>query len=680
MSTEQEQHSPDADLIEQTKQQIRGIVNEIAQLSKSDLSVEEYYEAFLNKVVSALAATGGAVWAVGESGRLQLEYQMNLRSTGLADDPEGQVRHGKLLRKIMESGEGALVPPQSGAGDSDELSNPTDFLLVLGPLKSDKEVQGVVEIFQRPTNLPRTQRGYLRFVMQMCELAGDFLKTRRLRHYMDRQTLWTRLENFTRSAHQSLDPRVAAYTIANEGRRLIECDRVSVAIAKGRKCTVEAVSGQDTFDKRSNTITLLNHLASAVAATGEAVWYTGDTTDMPPQVEEAVQDYVDESHTKAVAILPLKRIQPEEAEEKDEKQPEEIIGALVIEQIEDARIREGMMQRVDVVAEHSAAALSNALEHNNLFLMPLWRQLGKAAWVVRARTLPKTLTIVGLVLAALIALVVVPANFELEADGTLEAVERQRVYARIDGVVENIPANIKDGAEVGEGELLVKLRSSELDRKISEIVGKIEANSQAAMAARQKAGIPGIPQAERLSAMGESQTLEADLVALQEQLEEYRRQQEYLTVTSPIKGRVVTWQVSEELRRRPVSRGEKLMEIADPSGDLELELLMPEDRMGHVLGASLDSDEPLTVSYILATHPSLTFEGTVKEIKTTAEVQGTEGNTVKIVVSIDKADLPENPQLGGSVTAKVHAGRRPVGYVWFHDLIAFMQRLWFRLT
>ncbi len=69
-----------------------------------------------------------------------------------------------------------------------------------------------------------------------------------------------------------------AYTIANEGRRLIDCDRVSVAIKQGRKCFIEAVSGQDLFDKRSNTVTLLGELATAVVATGEPVWYTGDTT------------------------------------------------------------------------------------------------------------------------------------------------------------------------------------------------------------------------------------------------------------------------------------------------------------------------------------------------------------------------------------------------------------------
>ena len=90
-------------------------------------------------------------------------------------------------------------------------------------------------MFQRPGARVATQRGYLNFLDQMCELAGDYLKAQRLRHFSDKQTLWEQLEAFTRTAHQTLDLRQTAYSIANDGRRLIGCDRVSVAIQRGRE-------------------------------------------------------------------------------------------------------------------------------------------------------------------------------------------------------------------------------------------------------------------------------------------------------------------------------------------------------------------------------------------------------------------------------------------------------------
>ena len=49
--------------IENTKQQIRGLVSEIAQLAKSELEPGEFYAAFMQKIVSALAAHGGAAEA-----------------------------------------------------------------------------------------------------------------------------------------------------------------------------------------------------------------------------------------------------------------------------------------------------------------------------------------------------------------------------------------------------------------------------------------------------------------------------------------------------------------------------------------------------------------------------------------------------------------------------------------
>ena len=267
------------------------------------------------------------------------------------------------------------MPPHSGPGEADladgeiPAANPTEFLLVMGLLKTDLETVGLLEIFQRSDVGPSTQKGYLRFVSQMCQLAGDFLNSRQLRHFSDRQTLWTRLEDFARTVHASLDPRETAYTIANEGRRLVECDRVSVAIRKGKKCRIEAVSGQDIFDKRSNTVRLLGKLATAVVRSGEPLWYTGETRDLPPQVEEAVQAYVDESHSKTVAVLPLARpAPPEEDDPKKRVEPEEPIGALVVEQIEDSRVTASLTQRADVVCRHSSTRLGQC--HGTPELVP----------------------------------------------------------------------------------------------------------------------------------------------------------------------------------------------------------------------------------------------------------------------------------------------------------------------
>ncbi len=671
MSTEQ---SVDPELVEQTKQQIRNLVREIAQITKSNIAPAEFYDAILNRIVTALAAVGGAVWTVTETGQLSLEYQINLRETRLAENEEDQVSHGRLLRKVISTGEGMLAAPNSGSGNVEDGSNPTDLLLVLGPLKTANETAGVLEIFQRPGSNATVQRGYLRFLLQMCELASEYLKSRKLQHFTDRQALWAQLENFTRLVHKELDVRATAYTIANEGRRLIDCDRVSVAINKGRKCVVEAVSGQDTFDKRSNTVTLLAHLATAVVATGETVWYTGDTSMMAPQVEDAVQEYVDECHSKAVAIVPLK----EPHDPNDPLAHPRVLGALVIEQIEDSRPREGLVQRIEVVSEHSAIALSNAIEHHELFLMPVWRAIGKSRWVVEARQLPWTVTISIAVLAVALILCLWPADFQLSGNGKLQPAVRQEIFAMVDGEVIEVP--VEHGQLVKKGQVLAKMKNLDLEGQIFAAIGKRDSAQEKLGNIQGRLRHGQLDKTEQLKLEGERTSLTKELASLREQLVMLRQKQDMLTVTSPIDGQVTTWQVRDALIHRPVQQGQILMEVVEPQGEWELEVQMPEDRMGFINDAQHEIEEHLPVRYQTMTKPGVTHEGKIKDIHRTAEIRGEEGNTVLIRVAIDKNDVTGDLRPGATVRAKVYCGRAPIGYVWFHDLVSFWQtKIWFRL-
>ena len=672
MSTEQ---SVDPELVEQTKQQIRNLVREIAQISKSDIAPVDFYDAVLSRVVTALAAVGGAIWTVSETGQLAIEYEINLRETRLAESEENQVRHGRLLRKVMSSSEGMLSLPHSGSANAEEGGNPTDFLLVLGPLKTANETAGVMEVFQRPNSSPTVQRGYLRFLQQMCELCSEYLKSRKLQHFTDRQALWAQLENFTRLVHLGLDTRTTAYTIANEGRRLIECDRVSLAIKKGRKCKIESVSGQDVVDKRSNTISLLTRLANAVVATGETMWYTGDTSMMAPQVEDAVQDYVDEVHSKAVAVVPLK----EPHDKTDPLADPKVLGALIIEQIEDSRPRDGLVQRIDVVAEHSSIALANTAEHHELFLMPVWRAIGKSRWVVEARQLPYTISITTAVVAVFLFLFLWPSNFEISSKGTLEPSVQRKIFAAQSGEIVEILVKHRD--MVKKGQPLAKIRSSELEGKLLATQGNLESTrEQLAAANRNLQGSRRLTESENIHWQGERNKLANQVKSLEDQLAILEEDRKELTVRSPIDGQLVTWQVQDLLIHRPVQKGDVLMEVVEPASDWELELHMPEDQMGYINDARKEFGDKLSVEYITAASPGTTYEGTVKEISRIAEVRSEEGNTVLVRVAIDKNDLASEPRPGASVTAKIYVGRASIGYVWFHDLISFFQsKVLFRL-
>jgi multidrug efflux pump subunit AcrA (membrane-fusion protein) len=336
------------------------------------------------------------------------------------------------------------------------------------------------------------------------------------------------------------------------------------------------------------------------------------------------------------------------------------------------------VKRVEAVARHASTALGNALEHQSLFLLPLWRALGKMQWLVRARTLPKTLLAVGTLAGIAAALVLVPADFELEAKGTLQPSLRREVFAGIDGVVVDVP--VKHGQAVRAGDRLATLRNTDLEVQLTDVLGRREAT------AKQMRSIERALLHENRLSVEEQNKLSGQLLQLRKthesldrQLALYRQKEQQLVVTSEIAGQIVTWQVHDLLIRRPVRQGQILMSVADPAGPWELEIHMPEDRMGHIAEAAKASGQPLAVEYVLATDPGTQRTGRVEEIHTSAEVRGEEGNTVLVRVAIDRDDLSA-PRPGATVTAKIHCGERSLGYVWLHDVIAFVQqKILFRL-
>lgn len=678
------QTAADAEAVREAKREIQGLVQEISDMSRSDVVAEDFYDALLNKIVQALAALGGAVWIIGEKGGLQLQYQINLRETNLPNDPVAQMQHGRLLTQVLSEGGGVLVSPHSGVGgaamgDENAPANPTDFLLVLAPVHNDQGPQGVVEVFQRTGGQTTTQRGYLRFLEQMCDLAGDYLKAQRLRHFTDKQSLWEQLESFTRIAHQTLDVRQTAYSIANEGRRLIGCDRVSVAIQRGRKCKIESVSGQDVFDKRSNVVALLGKLATAVTATGEDLWYTGDMSDLAPQVEEALDIYVDESHAKAIAVLPL--VPPpdeEEPHEDDDIQIPSVVGALIVEQMVDSRPPEGLAQRVDIVRQHSATAIANAQEHESLFLMPLWKMIGKMRWLIRARTLPKTIAVLATLVLLVLWLCLWPADFTLEAGGKLLPADRHNVFAGVDGQV--LDVLVDHGQRVKKNDPLVQLKNVELEKELTVTRGNLSKAEKEFDKVRRQLQERSRPRSEsdEMELSGRAAALDASIAAIKLEEQLLLKQREMLAVYSPTDGQVTSWKIRERLRKRPVSRGQVLMEIANTDGKWELELTMPEHRMGHITEAAkerADEGKQLPVTFILATSPGDEFDGTVIEIEQTAEIRGEEGNTVLLRVEFDQKLLEQlaGRRPGAEVTAKVYCGKASIGYVWFHDLVGWVR-------
>ena len=678
----------DKSMVDQTKQQIRSIVSEIAQISRSDVAPDAFQSEFLNRVVRALGAIGGAFWMADDSGRLSLGYQVNLREAKLHEDEEANKLHSYLLYKTLRSAdeEDALVPPHSSGENANDGGNPTDYLLILGVIRTELENVGVLEIFQRPGGNPASQQGYLQFVRQVTRYATEYFKNRQLRNFSDRQSLWTQLEDFTRNIHKTLDLKETLYTVANESRRLIECDRVSLAICRGNKAKIEAVSGQDMVDKRSETVRLLGDLATAVVKVNEPIIYTGDSSQLAPQVESVLEEYVDASHTKTIAVYPLVARTIDE-KDYDETERDKLVipppfGAIIVEQIENSNVSEAMKKRVEIVVEHARVAVGNAMDHNSIFLAPLWQAIGKSKFLVAARTLPKTISVCVAVVALILAMIFVPWNFNMHCDGSLEPIVRQNVFARESGKVDVL--NVRHGSQVKAGDVLLELSNNELQAEWEKNEGDLNECRKQILALKEASY--EAKDAERIRVAGQLAQYTEREKTLVRQREILMTRLDDLKVRSTIDGTVMTFDLENKLRNRPVQPGQILLEVARPEDGLLLELQMPEKRMGHIddyrnyLLAS-DPGARLTARFVMTVDPSKNYDATVIEEHDRAENRGTEEMTVLIRAFIDESNaLPVGTRAGAGVSAKVYCGKRALGYVCFNEVVAFLQKtvfFWF---
>ena len=695
MSTAVDTHS-----VEEARQQIRAALMEIARLARSDIDQQGFFNTLLRTVLENMGAVAGLVWLVGDQGRVQPICHAGMEHTGIAQEGEPQAEHGKLIHTLLQNPPGLLVPPRSTITDQEGkplASNPTDLLVIAAAVQSAGATVGLIEVFHQP-NHDDVQRGYLHYLTEVAGEATVYMERRQLRTLGAQQTTLAQVDRFSRAVHETLDPVATAFVLANEARRIIGCDRVSVLV-KRRKLRLEAVSGQESVERRATAVQAIEALVRVVARAGEPLWHPDPGRELPPQIEEELENYIDESHATALAIIPLEKPRPTPVvkpggvdavavarAEAAPKQAPEPIGALVAEWFSSSSFDGGQRARVDLVAEHGRVALSNALAHTSLPFFGVLNLLGKSRVLTTARNLPRTVLALVALAAAVTALVLVPADLRLEGKGTLEPVHRRDVFAEIDGVVERLESGLEHGAEVQEGQLLAVLRNTDLEVAITDILGR-KASSEEQLVSTRRAILEDkkITADEKTRMAGRAAQLEQEIKSLAQQLELYAKKKKDLEVRSPIAGVIVTWQVRDRLLLRPVEKGQVLMSVADKTGPWELEVHMPDDRLGHVNRAAAEAQaagRELEVDYIVATDPGTRHRGGVKEIHEQAEVRGEQGNTVLVRVTIDPArHEKEELGAGASVTARINCGKRPLGYVWFHDLLAFIQsqvlfRLW----
>ena len=675
-----------AEQLEQVKARLRAVADQIRELSKSAVPTEQFWRSFLESLVDALHAHGGVVWTVteGPDGRPGAGVRPQVAAGGeeLAKLDEPDV--SELNRKLVID---SLVLEQTAAYHaSTEVGLPPEFALLVIPVKASGMPVAAVEIIQRGNISKESREGYAQFIERMCAHATNYLERRDAgESVLQTHSFWSDFEAALLDMQRFLDVKHVAGVAANDGKKLLEVNRLSVVEKRGKKCVVLATSGVDEVQKRADQTRSISKLAREAIKLGEPIVFSGTVEGFGRKLNDLVDTHVRLSNARFLMLVPLfandrKRddLEPS-ADELRKLKARKPIGCLIIEQLTDGRPPSDLAERANLLADHVGATLHNARTVRQIPLFGLLRKGGAIGDWLHGRKLVKLLLGTAAVAGIVAALTFIPWDYRVKGEGKLMPVEQYRVFAPMDAEVADV--FVKSGDAVTEGQLLVRLDADDLEQRLQQLESdQLNERARAASldgqidAANRQGDAVAVQRAmgEKLEAQAAADTYDAQIKRVRDQLAK-------LEVRAPSDGVVTTFQVDELLIGRPVGRSDQLMEVMDPSGPWRLEVEVPEHRMGHILRAQSNTGSAeLPVKYVLATAPEQTYTGTVSEQSTRSNPSSAAGTAVlEFFVDIDAKAIPERT-IGAEATAKIDCGKRSLGYVLFGDVVEFLRRhLWY---
>lgn len=620
---------------------VDGLLEHAETLGQTPVATAEYYEQVLGELADILEAHSVAVWSIRED------------SATLLFDTQGDSDRDRIATFVepvgrLESDRTVIVPPGVGG----RWPNATEFARCLACVSVAPSLRLTLDVRLPPT----AQRGenLADVVAAVAAVIVEFHRGRQLTRMFSLLSERDRVAELCRTLHSTLDRRRIALDFANDGATALRLDRVSVLLAEDSGFRLESATAVQELNRRSNASRAIEQLVFEVCRQGTSLPWT--SADQP---HDAARTYLRESGATRVRVEPLG---PKPGSW------EGACGAVVFESFGTEPLNPDY-DGIPEVCRHAATALSNAatLEAHGLSGRLLrWKALARSH---RARTV--AVSIVGVV----IALLLIPADLELEAHGQVQPTRRRSVYAPADGIITQVA--VSNAAQVADGEPLAVMRNPELDLEEQRVRGEI-ATTNARLAAVRASRVDHDRRGSNSSSAGQltadEEELKQALASLNRQLDIVNRRVAELTLRAPLAGQVVRWDLIRSLESRPVRQGQLLMQVVDPAGPWEIELRIPDRHVRHVLAAQAAAKDSngLPVRFLFRMSPKATYFAKLDTVNLATDLDQAGELSTFAKVTLNPKEIPDL-RPGSSVIAKLDCGRRSLGYVWLRELLEFLQ-------
>ncbi|MBX3434718.1 MAG: biotin/lipoyl-binding protein [Pirellulales bacterium] len=631
-------------------------------------SPREFYDAAIRELAAALPEVRIAVWGAAPSGR---GAELLARNAASADaDPDAMAnRRAQALAMFADA----------------EVRRSGDALWQPVVNAATAEPAAVIELALTP-DAPSAIREELPDVAgALAAAAADFHAFAELRRFAGAATIERQAVDLLRRLQAAPDLASLGYAIANEGRRVLGCERLTLLVRRGRQWRVLAASGVDHVEPKSAFAQRIERFAPRAAdwgeplAVGAAKANDDDPRDeLPPPLAEALAAYLDHSHARTLAAAPAAfppltdAVSPEPTERPQHGRARH--DALVVAEWFHAAGPAGAAALAAELAELCAPSLARAQALDG----PLARRIVRRALARASRPLvvPRGLLVAVAVLAGAAALTFVETDFEVEAPAVLMPVARHEIFATTTGRVAEV--RVVHGQTVAAGDVLVVLDDPQLQLQREQVAGElaaVERRIDALAVARTDRTVRESADPDALPPGAEQQQLIEKRASLRRQRELLARRRTELTLVSPVAGQVLTRDIESLLASRPVERGQALLTIADTTAAWELIAEVDQRDVGHVV-AQLPTPP---VRFRLAGDVDEIRTGRVDRLAVAATLDvedlSAPAPPAPVHVAVDADQLAE-PRAGTAATVRIHCGRRSLGYVWLHDLAATVYRWW----
>lgn len=462
----------------------------------------------------------------------------------------------------------------------------------------------------------------------------------------------------------------------------LEMDRVSVFQITAAGSRVLALSPAAHFNGRSSQLTQLRKLAADVhSAGGWLMVRVGEGIEGTPQLEPSTEQYLQTSLSREIwAMGTCLRL-------RDPGLPTDTTeGVIVLERFtlqEDGTPVPRQAYLSNVAADRNLDAQEEKVRHSEALLAyaldSLAQQLSvraqlalKIADLWRASGFRQRFQFLGIAaLLAMLVFFVVPARLRFTVEGSLQPKSLRNIFATRDGVVEEL--YVQHGEQVTQEQPLLKIRSPELELELFQLTGQAETLEAKLLSLRsaklKRASDRTSENSLRLSA--EEEDIKIQLLGIRKQVDIVTADRESLTLLSPFRGQVDGWNMEQQLERRPVFHGQKLIQVFRPEDGWQLELSIPDDSAGYVLAAQ--RKKPCKVDFRIRSDASKLYRSQLSSISQTTQV-----NAAQQAVVSAKVDLSEQPievtRAGAVVVAQIDCGLSTLGLIWLREIREFLQR------